>query len=669
MENVREARSEVRAFITLAVFCLVVQGTLANSGNSTRTTTKTPSYEILIPGLSLPEPSRQSPQPTTPSSSVPGAQSRDTRVPPGPDGLSQVNCSLGSGVSATSVLPVGCNASSLAGDAKEKIWTSAVIQRVATLVFCMVCALVGNTAIILLLTCSRYRKRNSRVNIFIIHLAIGDLTVCFCTMTTEILFVAFGQWVLGEALCKILPYLQCITLASTTFILTSMSFDRYLAICKPLKYRATTTRAKRFICVSWALAFVLAVPQLLIFVQTEETRDGRVYLQCKTKGYTALWQRRLYFSFFTVYIMIVPIILISFCYISIVCVVSKASRVIQRESYIPSGSGCGGTAGAATTGGATSNHRGSLSSRNSINSSMASHFNNNNCSTVSPSVPLRRAGPHNRSKSTFPRAKIKTLKMTFTIIATFIICWTPYFVTTLIRVYSNYKVHVPEQVMAFVETITFIQSCVNPLIYGFFNIKVKRGVSECCPCGNAIRMGGAHVARVLRRNNSFHAAQEVRMSITQEPHNHVHRIHRPVIEMKMHSGTPKPRHRVPDGSLLGAGPSFCSGFGGGGSLSGTSNSNPSHSHSQSANSVERIGRGGASSVTVTENKNGVRLRVRFARRGHCRCMSTDGLNNSNVSDASMPYDLLLHTTNHGGAHTVGAQLTMYKHHSMQQLYT
>lgn len=106
------------------------------------------------------------------------------------------------------------------------IWTPDVIQRVASLALIMVLTLVGNTVIIVVLTCSRYRKRNSRVNIFIINLAIGDLAVCVCTMTTEILFVAFGQWVLGAAACKILTYLQIVTLASTTFILSSMSFDR-----------------------------------------------------------------------------------------------------------------------------------------------------------------------------------------------------------------------------------------------------------------------------------------------------------------------------------------------------------------------------------------------------------------------------------------------------------
>ncbi|GFN86538.1 achatin receptor 1 [Plakobranchus ocellatus] len=627
------------------------QSLLASSANTTLLPTRTSySYEILIPAPQLLEPSQSTSSAAAAASASSGDTSKyDAAKFDSALKTSSSNCSIPALGSSTSVEPVSsdCNSSLPTTEAsKEEIWTSAVIQRVATIVFCMICALVGNTSIIVLLTCSRYRKRNSRVNIFIIHLAIGDLTVCFCTMTTEIMFVAFGQWVFGPALCKILPYLQCVTLASTTFILTSMSFDRYLAICKPLKYRATTTRAKRFICVSWVLAFVLAVPQLLIFIQTEETRDGKVYVQCKSKGYTALWQRRLYFSFFTVYIMIVPIILISFCYISIVCVVSKASRVIQRESYIPSGGG------------------GSMSSRNSINSSMASQVNNNNCSNVSPTtVPLRRPGAYSRSKSTFPRAKIKTLKMTFTIIATFIICWTPYFVTTLIRVYSNYKVHVPEQVMAFVETITFVQSCVNPLIYGFFNIKVKRGVSEILfPCCESLRDRGAQIENCVRRNPSYRGP-ELCMTVTNEQHNHVHHVHRPGYEMKL-CGTPKSRCRAAEGSFLGPGPSFCGGFGS--SQAGTSNSNPSHS--QSANSVERLGRG-ASAVTVTENKNGVRLRVRFARRDHCKCLSSDGLNNCIISDTCVPYDLLLHTSNNGAAQTVGAKLTMYKHHSLQQLYT
>ena len=75
--------------------------------------------------------------------------------------------------------------------------------------------------------CRVFSSRSSRPDIFVVNLAVGDLLVCVVTMTTEILFVAFGQWVLGPAGCKLVVYGQIVTLASTTFLLTAMSIDSY----------------------------------------------------------------------------------------------------------------------------------------------------------------------------------------------------------------------------------------------------------------------------------------------------------------------------------------------------------------------------------------------------------------------------------------------------------
>lgn len=62
---------------------------------------------------------------------------------------------------------------------------------------------------------------------FLLNLAVADLMVCLVTMSTEILFVAFGEWVLGAVACKLIVYAQIVTLASTTFLLTVMSIDRH----------------------------------------------------------------------------------------------------------------------------------------------------------------------------------------------------------------------------------------------------------------------------------------------------------------------------------------------------------------------------------------------------------------------------------------------------------
>jgi len=114
-------------------------------------------------------------------------------------------------------------------------WTPAVVQRLATLAVLIPIALIGNIAVVSVLTCGRLARRcvyghrkwgetgkrtagagsgtgtgtgsknsNSRMNIFIVNLAMGDLTVCCFTMTTEVLFVSFDSgWTLGVVGCKV----------------------------------------------------------------------------------------------------------------------------------------------------------------------------------------------------------------------------------------------------------------------------------------------------------------------------------------------------------------------------------------------------------------------------------------------------------------------------------
>ena len=61
---------------------------------------------------------------------------------------------------------------------------------------------------------------------------------------------------------------------------------------------------------SWLLAALVAVPELLVSVQTEERLSTPDVMQnihrCQSGGFTAVWQRKLYFTFMTSCILIIP---------------------------------------------------------------------------------------------------------------------------------------------------------------------------------------------------------------------------------------------------------------------------------------------------------------------------------------------------------------------------
>jgi len=98
------------------------------------------------------------------------------------------------------------------------------LNKIAPVLLVMIATLIGNLVLIVAIINKKSRRRK-RVNVFIVNLAIADLTVAFITMTTELLEAMFRQWVLGALLCKLLLYFQVVTLSSTTFLLTGMSID------------------------------------------------------------------------------------------------------------------------------------------------------------------------------------------------------------------------------------------------------------------------------------------------------------------------------------------------------------------------------------------------------------------------------------------------------------
>ncbi|XP_068081832.1 adipokinetic hormone/corazonin-related peptide receptor variant I-like [Anabrus simplex] len=91
------------------------------------------------------------------------------------------------------------------------------------------------------------------------------------------------------------------------------------------------------------------------------------------------------------------------------------------------------------------------------------------------------------------RARSRTLRMTITIVAAFIWCWTPYVVMTLWYMFDRESA---EQVDGRLQDGLFIMavsnSCMNPLVYGSYAMNFRR---ECSRCFGCVFRSNAHLNR------------------------------------------------------------------------------------------------------------------------------------------------------------------------------
>ncbi|XP_072535428.1 type-1 angiotensin II receptor [Salminus brasiliensis] len=126
-----------------------------------------------------------------------------------------------------------------------------------------VIGMVGNSMVVVVIY--RYMKLKTVANVFVLNLAVSDLTFLI-TLPMWATFTATGyHWPFGSFLCKASAGLVIFNLYTSIFFLTALSVDRYLAIVHPMRSRRRRTLLyARITCVLvWVFAFLLSAPTAL----------------------------------------------------------------------------------------------------------------------------------------------------------------------------------------------------------------------------------------------------------------------------------------------------------------------------------------------------------------------------------------------------------------------
>lgn len=180
---------------------------------------------------------------------------------------------------------------------------------------------LGNGSVLVALLLSKSKK--SRMNFFIMHLAIADLSVGLVSVLTDIVWKTTVDWHAGNVGCKFVKFAQILVTYSSTYVLVALSIDRYDAITHPMNFSGSWHRARWLVASAWMISAVMSIPA--IFLNEETVIKG--HIQCWI--HLSQWQWKLYMTLVAISLFFIPTIIITACYSIIIYTIWTKSKVLS----------------------------------------------------------------------------------------------------------------------------------------------------------------------------------------------------------------------------------------------------------------------------------------------------------------------------------------------------
>ena len=201
------------------------------------------------------------------------------------------------------------------------------------MVLMFVVGVVGNSIVCYVV----YQKpaMRSAINLLLATLAMADvLTAVLCMPFATVTLVA-EDWILGDIFCQMNGLLYAFLITEATFVLLTISFDRYLIIVRR-RETLNPKKAKVYIGLSWVVALAITFPPIFGWGHYQHV-SGQIQCTLRFAEQTVKALDLTYGLFYFSLSVVMPFVTMSFCYYSILKTVRRNSTRVQNHPPAPVG--------------------------------------------------------------------------------------------------------------------------------------------------------------------------------------------------------------------------------------------------------------------------------------------------------------------------------------------
>lgn len=215
-------------------------------------------------------------------------------------------------------------------------WTASPSLIAVLLMFIFILGLIGNSVV--LYAVKQVQGKRRVPHIYIGNLALADL-VFTVTLPLWVVYTAMdNHWPFGVALCKIISYVDLLSMYASIFLLTSMSFDRYQAIVHslPSNHLCSGGHIGASLFAVWTLSGLLSVPAFVFRNAQQDLSSNRTFcnldfsLVVSNRHQVSQWFAGLSLLLSTLGFLL-PLLAMMVCYGLIGCTVMRHFHIWRKE--------------------------------------------------------------------------------------------------------------------------------------------------------------------------------------------------------------------------------------------------------------------------------------------------------------------------------------------------